>query len=223
MGWAWGRAAGVGESPATGPPGRRAGLAIWAQTPYLPVPFLATLPPVAFLCQAASPRLPPPPSLPLCPLHRLVRALTCEIKRDFNYLSAKQQLERITAQQQSPPPLPPPARSAFPPFSPAPTQALGLDETGCPPFQPRPPNPRAGVCLAKGRRWFVLRAGQGCLHTLEAASTHPHLWGTCGSPQGHVSTACALVHTHVHVHLARVNTRVCMQACQQPGAVQPSG
>lgn len=55
-----------------------------------------------------SPPLPPPPGLPLRPLHGLVRALTCEIKRDFNYLSAKQQLERITAQQQSPPPLPPP-------------------------------------------------------------------------------------------------------------------
>lgn len=60
------------------------------------------------------PLLPPPPGLPLRPLHRLVRALTCEIKRDFNYLSAKQQLERITAQQQSPPPLPPPGLS--PPF-----------------------------------------------------------------------------------------------------------
>ena len=90
--WGW------GASPAAGPPGRRAGLAIWAQTPYLPFPFLAALPPVAFLCQAASPCLPPPPSLPLCPLHRLVRALTCEIKRDFNYLSAKQQLERIKKQ-----------------------------------------------------------------------------------------------------------------------------
>lgn len=54
------------------------------------------------------PVLPPPPSFPLRPLRMLVRALTCEIKRDFNYLSAKQQLERITAQQRSPPawPLP---------------------------------------------------------------------------------------------------------------------
>lgn len=60
-----------------------------------------------------SPPLPPPPGLPLRPLHRLVRALTCEIKRDFNYLSAKQQLERITAQQQSPPPLPLPHLSPF--------------------------------------------------------------------------------------------------------------
>lgn len=58
--------------------------------------------------------MPPPPGLPLCPLHRLARALTCEIKRDFNYLSAKQQLERITAQQLSPPPLPLPA--LLPPF-----------------------------------------------------------------------------------------------------------
>lgn len=45
------------------------------------------------------PPMPPPPGLPLSPLYRLARALTCEIKRDFNYLSAKQQLERITAQQ----------------------------------------------------------------------------------------------------------------------------
>lgn len=223
MGWTRGRAAGAGESPAAGPPGRRAELAIWAPMPYLPVPFLAALPPAVFLCQAASPRLPPPPSLPLCPLHRLVRALTCEIKRDFNYLSAKQQLERITAQQQSPPPLPPPARSAFPPFPPAPTQALRLDETGCPPFQPRPLNPRARGRVAKGRRWSVLRAVQGYLHTVGAASTHPPLWGPHGSPQGHASTACALVHTRMRVCLARVNTRVCMQACQQPGAVQPSG
>ena len=69
----------------------------------------------------------------------------------------------------------------------------------------------------------MLRARQGCLQTLEAASTHPPLWCPCGSPQGHASTACALVHTRVHVCLARVDTRVCMQACQQPGAVQPSG
>lgn len=55
------------------------------------------------MCQAPSSLLPPPPGFPLCPLHSLARALTCEIKRHFNYLSAKQQLERITAQQHTPP------------------------------------------------------------------------------------------------------------------------
>lgn len=93
--WA-GPGAGLG-TPATGPSGRQSRLAGWAQLPHLPILPCARL---------RGPPMPPPPSLPLRPLHRLVRVLTCEIKRDFNYLSAKQQLERITAQQRSPPPLP---------------------------------------------------------------------------------------------------------------------
>lgn len=117
--------------------------------------------PVASLCQEAGPQLPPPPSLPLCPLHRLVRALTCEIKRDFNYLSAKQQLERITAQQPSPPPLPPPARSAFSPPSPAPTQALRLDGAGSPPVRLRPPVLQGQGQGAKGQEVVCTGGGAG--------------------------------------------------------------
>lgn len=63
LGWAscWCSEAGPGaglRTPATGPPGRQAGLAGWAQLPHHPVPFL---------CQAAPPSHAPtswPPPTP---------------------------------------------------------------------------------------------------------------------------------------------------------------
>lgn len=102
-----------------GPPGRLAGL--------------STSPSDSCMCQAPSSLLPPPPGSPLCPLHSLARALTCEIKRHFNYLSAKQQLERITAQQHPPSALC--TRPAFCPSlqSPSNTEARGHGTSSCPP------------------------------------------------------------------------------------------
>lgn len=100
----------------------------------------------------------PTPSLPLRPLHRLAKALTCEIKRDFNYLSAKQQLERITAQQRSPPPLPqpgPPSRL----FSLKPQREAGCDRKSSHLAQGPVPEPQAWGGRAKGQE--VVCAGDG--------------------------------------------------------------
>lgn len=220
--WA-GPGAGLG-TPAAGPRDRRTGLVVWAQTPYLPVPSP---------CQAAGPQLPPSPSLPLCPLHRLVRALTCEIKRDFNYLSAKQQLERITAQQQSLPHALPLPCLPSPLFLQLP-QALRLDGTGSPPIHLRPPVPQGWGGEAKGREGVCAGGGAGVQRgaqvgppcaSIPCRQPVPTSLGSVWAPQGYASTACALVHSRpcVCAWLARVNTRVCMQACQQPGAVQPLG
>lgn len=130
------------------------------------------------MCQAPSSLLPPPPGSPLCPLHSLARALTCEIKRHFNYLSAKQQLERITAQQHPPSPLPapgpPPALlSSLHPAS----SALRLDVGG------KSSSPaQQHLCLLHPKRESVLgvrtkeykrlpRKGRLCTCILETVST----------------------------------------------------
>lgn len=181
---------------ATGPSGRQTRLAGWAQLLHLPIL------PCARLC---GPPMPPPPSLPLCPLHTLVRALTCEIKRDFNYLSAKQQLERITAQQRSPPPFPPPGLPSPLHLQPPPRSEGVLQFSSGP------------LCPSLEMRWSVLGTGHGvqravqatpsgrsggaslCVHTLETASSH-----LCVCPG--IRPSC------VGVWLACVNT-VC--ACKQ--------
>lgn len=172
----------------------------------------AAPPPHPSLCQAVWPSNAPPPSLPLRPLHRLVRALTCEIKRDFNYLSAKQQLERITAQ------------TAIPSSTPSSScqVCLLLFISSHHPDLRESSNSAQAPCAPhlgweiKDMRWSVLGTGQGvqsavqgtppgrsggaslCGHTLKTASSH-----LCVCPGIHPSC--------VGVWLARVNT-VC--ACK---------
>lgn len=85
------------------------------------------------------------------------------------------------------------------------------------------PEPQGWGVLGKGQEVVCVEGRAGMSPYLGGSQHPPTSLGYLWVPQGHVSTACALVHTRVHVYLARVNTRVCMQACQQPGAVQPSG
>lgn len=163
--------------------------------------------------------MPPPPGLPLHPLHRLARALTCEIKRDFNYLSAKQQLERITAQQRSPPPLSPPGLPS-PLFLQPPPSSEGVLQFSSGSLCPREgetKDVRWSVLGRRGRKDLQGRPTGGCgllvtpvslcVCTLEMASSH--LTGIRACP--------GLRPSRVSAWLARAHTRVCMQACQQPG------
>lgn len=118
-------------------------------------------------CQAPSSLLPPPPGFPLCPLHSLARALTCEIKRHFNYLSAKQQLERITAQQH--PPSTPRTRPASCPSLQFPSSA----EARC---HGKPSSSSQHLCSLHPRRELVLGTGAKEFKGLHRKSPQAKFW-----------------------------------------------